>query len=116
MAGRGKNNPPRWKWVQVPDFKHPDHPEWDLIQWDLEDELVKGPRKISHPVYDEPTEWWYMKAKNAPGLQHLPPIIVLFRIAQEPSGDEPGIIEGWEAWGDDLVTTLMRAIQRRPSF
>jgi hypothetical protein len=114
--GEGDNNKPRWKWTQVPGFRHPDHPEWDLIQWALEDELVKGPRQISHPVYDEPTEWWYMKTKEAPGLQHLPQMVVLFRIAKEPTAGEPGEIEGWEAWGDDLVTTLMRAIQHLPSF
>lgn len=107
---------PLWKWVQIEDFKHPPHPEWDVIQWDLEDELVKDPREISSPVYEDDDEWRYMKTKNAPGLSHLPPIVVLFRIASEPTADQPGEIEGWEAWDDDLFTDLVRQIQGRPSF
>ena len=110
----------RWKWVQRPDFKHPDHPEWDLIQWDLEDELVKGPRSISLPVdedSDDPEEWRYMKTKGAPGLSHLPSMTVLFRIIAEPTADQPGVIEGWEAWSDDdLVEDLMRRVRGQSSF
>jgi len=106
-----------WKWTQVSDFEHPDHPEWDLIQWDLEDELVHGPRRISHPVNEPPDEWWYMKTKDAPGLSHLPAVIVLFRIVSEPTSDAEGILEGWAAWwDDDLVEALMRAVRDEPSF
>jgi hypothetical protein len=106
---------PRWKWVQVESFQPLAHPEWDLIQWNLEDELVKGPREISHQVHEEDLAWWYLKSKDAPGLAGLPPVVVLFRIATEPSGDQPGVIEGWEAWwDDDLETALLRMLKGRP--
>ena len=117
----GGRPPRRWKWTQRPDFVHPEHPEWDLIQWDLEDELVKGPRMISLPVFEEGPnvagDWRFMKSKQAPGLQHLPAIVVLFRIVSEPSEDRPGVIEGWEAWSDDdLYEVLLRRVRRRPVF
>jgi hypothetical protein len=106
-----------WIWAQVEDFRHPNHPEWDLIQWDLEEELTKGPRKISTLVQTEPEEFWYMKSKDAPGLAHLPPIVVLFRIDREPTPEEPGLIVGIEAWDDeDLMTDLTRRLQGRPTF
>src|SRR5215210_3420354 len=92
---------PRWRWVQVEDFQHPHHAEWDLIQWDIEMELVWGPREISIPIFEGGHEWRYMKTKDAPGLSHLPRMIVLFRIAQEPTDTELGVIEGWEVWSDD---------------
>jgi hypothetical protein len=107
----------RWKWTQVADFRHPEHPEWDLIQWDLEDELVSGPRSVARPVHDPPDLWWFLMTKDAPGLSHLPSCIVLFRIVAEPLHDRPGIIEGWEAWwDDDLADALLRVVQGRPSF
>ena len=107
----------QWKWTQARTFKHPPHEEWDLIQWDLEDELTRGPRKIASPVYEEGGEWWYLKTKTAPGLSHLPALIVLFRITREPSETAPGIIEGWEAWADDdIVEDLMRRLRGRPAF
>jgi hypothetical protein len=108
---------PPWKWTQVSYFEHPEHPEWDLIQWDLEDELVLGPRLISYAVHDPADEWWYLRTKDAPGLAHLPPVVVLFKIASEPTNEEPGIIEGYEAWwDDDLVDALMRRVKNAPSF
>jgi hypothetical protein len=114
MANGG---PAHWKWVQVPSFAHPSHSEWDVIQWEIEDTLVRDPRKVSHPVNDPPDEWWYMVSKEAPGLHGLPNTIVLFRIDSEPSGDTPGVIEGWEAWwGDDLFETLMRRLRHDPAF
>jgi hypothetical protein len=109
-------SPALWKWVQHSNFQHPEHPEWDLIQWDLEDELVLGPRLVSHPVNDPPDEWWYLRTKDAPGLNHLPTTIVLFRIVSEPSATSPGVIEGQEAWwDDDLETALLRGVQGRPN-
>lgn len=106
---------PRWKWVQVSNFEHPKHPEWDLIQWDLEDELVFGPRRVSKPVFpvqDPPHEWRYLFSKDAPGLQHLPACVVLFRIVSEPTPTQPGVIEGWCAWSDDdMQETLMSVVR-----
>jgi hypothetical protein len=108
---------PEWKWTQVPTFTHPEHPEWDVIQWDCEDELVRGPRAISTLLENVPGEMRYMKTKEAPGLQHLPPVIVLFRIVEEPSELSPGIILGLAAWeDDDLMTALTRAVQGLPTF
>ena len=107
-------NRARWKWVQRPDFTHPPHPEWDVIQWDLEDELVKGPRKVAIEL---DLGFYYVMTKDAPGLRHLPPMIVLFRITAEPADTAPGVIEGWEAWeDDDLETVLLRRVQNRPVF
>lgn len=114
MTGGANPHRARWKWVQRDDFAHPDHPEWDLIQWDLEDELVKGPRKVGIPL---DLGFHYVVTKGAPGLEHLPPMVVLFRITREPSGSAPGIIEGWEAWeDDDLETALLRRVRGRPVF
>ena len=110
-------NTPAWKWTQVSGFSHPEHSEWDTIQWDLEDELVFGPRLISHPVNDPPDTWWYLRTKDAPGLSHLPAVVVLFQIVSEPTDTDPGIIVGREAWWDgDLVDALLRRVQGRPSF
>jgi hypothetical protein len=84
---------------QVPQFRHPDHPEWDLIQWDLENELVWDPREVSLPVSgDDDAEFWYVTTKGARRLSHLPPMIVLFQIISEPTDDEPGVILGLSAW------------------
>jgi hypothetical protein len=107
---------PRWKWTQVQNFQHPDHPEWDVIQWNCEDELVHGPREVAYPVNDPPNDWWYLKTKDAPGLSDLPPTIVLFRIASEPSETEPGIMVGQAAWwdDDDLESALLRLVQGLP--
>lgn len=108
---------PGWKWTEISDFKHPYHPEWDLIQWDLEDELILGPYEISFPVYEANPKWRYLRTKDAPGLTHLPSMVVLFLVASEPTDTEPGVIEGWEAWIDgDLVTDLMRALQGRQTI
>jgi hypothetical protein len=115
----------RWKWVQVEGFIHPPHPEWDVIQWNCEEELTSGPRKVSEPLHDPPDDWWTFKTKDAPGLSELPATVVLFRIDKEPtcpeeldaeaSDAELGVIEGWEAWwDDDLNETLMRRVQGRP--
>jgi hypothetical protein len=101
---------PRWKWVQVPDFQHPIHPEWDVLQWNLEDELVHDPRKVAVPVHEPPDEWFYFFSKHAPGLQELPACLVLFRIAAEPVGDEPGVIEGWGAWWNDELYDALFAL------
>jgi hypothetical protein len=108
---------PVWRWVQVEGFSHPPHPEWDVVQWNLEDELVLDPYKASHPVFDDAGKWRYMKTKDAPGLQGLPRMVVLFRIAQEPTDSQAGVIEGHEVWMDeDLVTDLVRAIRGRPTL
>jgi hypothetical protein len=115
----GANSAPHWKWVQLPDFRHPDHPEWDCIQWDLEDELVWNPRAVGRPVSGDPDdEFWFLLTKEAPGLEHLPHMVVLFRIASEPTDDQLGVIEGISAWedDDDLVMTLLHRVQGRPSF
>jgi hypothetical protein len=92
---------PEWKWTQVPSFTHPEHEEWDLVQWEIENTLVLDPRAISNPVFEAEGPWWYMKTKEAPGLHHLPSLIVLFQIVSEPSDDGPGIIEGWVVWTDE---------------
>lgn len=106
----------QWIWAQNDDFQHPNHSEWDLIQWDLEDELVRGPRKIASRVHED-DDWWYLKTKEAPGLAHLPAMVVLFRIVREPTPDQPGLIVGYEAWeDDDLMTSLHRRLRGRPSF
>jgi hypothetical protein len=58
-----------------------------------------------------------MKSKEAPGLQDLPSVVVLFRIASEPTETAQGVIEGWEAWWDDeLFDTLMRRVRGEPTF
>ncbi len=109
-----EDNGPRWKWTQVPDFRHPDHPQWDLIQWDLEDELVWKPREVAKPVSGDPTdEFWYVVTKDAPGLDSLPHMVVLFKIASDPTDDEPGILVGLAAWEDNetLVATLSRRVR-----
>jgi hypothetical protein len=109
MTGSGQHRGPRWKWTQIREFRHPQHSEWDLIQWDLEDELVQNPRAVARHLSGE---WFYVKTKHAPGLSHLPSMTILFRIAKEPTSDEPGVIEGWEAWYDeDLVTALMATVR-----
>jgi hypothetical protein len=78
---------------------------------------VFGPRLISYPVNDPPDDWWYMRSNDAPGLSELPPIVVLFRIASEPSNTEPGVIEGHAAWwDDDLVEVLMARLRGAPSL
>lgn len=120
----------RWKWVQLEDFEHPNHPEWDVVQWNCEEELTSGPRKVAQPINDPPDDWWMFKTKDAPGLSELRPTVVLFRIDKEPAGTadpsidpletEPldadlGVIEGQEAWwDDDLVETLLRRVRGRP--
>ena len=66
---------------------------------------------------DPPDEWWYMRTKEAPGLQDLPSVIVLFRIVSEPSESAPGVIEGWEAWwDDDLYEMLLRRVRGEPNY
>lgn len=108
---------PRWRWTTQSDFSHPDHPEWDQIEWDLHDELVWDPRKVSRPVTDDEDDpFRYLTTKEAPGLAHLPPMIVLFQIVREPSDTDVGLIQGIAAWpdDDDLVTTLMRRVRGLP--
>jgi hypothetical protein len=104
-------NGDQWKWTQRPDFTHPEHPEWDLIQWDLEDELVKDPRAVAGRLIGG-GEFYYFFTKDAPGLGHLPPMVVFFRIACEPTASSPGEIEGIGVWeDDDLLASLMARLR-----
>jgi hypothetical protein len=67
--------------------------DWDVFQWAIEDTLCWDPDAVVHSVGDG-TDRLYFKTWEHPGTSPLPRCVVVFRIAEPPAADAPGLLEG----------------------
>jgi hypothetical protein len=104
-----ENLPPAWKWTETPEFVQDcqaldlDPGEVDFIRGIISDSILEDPVAGSNPLLDEvDTGTRYFRTLEAPGLSHLPPKIVVFRIEDEPDDENaPRELTGLALWEDD---------------
>jgi hypothetical protein len=103
------DQPPPWKWTESPEFTEDcrtfasDPGEVDYVRGLIADTPLEDPFAASNPLLDEiDTGIRYFRTLDAPGLSHLPPKIVIFRIEDEPEDeDAPRELTGLALWDDD---------------
>lgn len=101
--------PPAWKWTEELAFVQdchaldPDPDEVDFIRKVIGESLLDDPFAASNPLLDEvDTTIRYFRTLEAPGLSHLPPKIVIFRVEDEPADEQaPRELTGLALWDDD---------------
>lgn len=85
------DQPPPWKWTETPEFADDcrafddDPGEVDYIRGLIGDTVIENPYLASNPLLDEvDTGIRYFRTLESPGLSHLPPKVILFKIEDEP--------------------------------
>lgn len=93
---------PSWKWTEEAQFGEYcakalpgfDISDLDLARWSIMETTLYDPIAASLPLYTDDRPERYFRTHDSPGLTHLPPLIIVFRIDCEPTEFAPGEVTG----------------------